>query len=47
MVGVCFISGEARLQEVKNLALAPQLDLEVLDIKLRSHDYKISTLSNT
>lgn len=35
------------LQEVKNLALPPQLDLEVLDIKLRPCDYKISTLSFT
>ena len=35
------------LQEVKNLALPPQLDLEVLDIKLRPCDYKISALSFT
>ena len=33
------------LQEVKNLALPLQLDLEVLDIKLRPCDYKISALS--
>lgn len=35
------------LQEVKSLALPPQLDLEVLDIKLRACDYKISALSFT
>lgn len=34
-----------RLQEFKNLTLAPQLDQEVLDIKLRSYDDKLSTLS--